>query len=456
MYRTPYRLARGGLLALGAVLALGCEAEPEDEEDVPPAFTEEECPHDWRWTAAQKRNIEAFTGERDEVPGYNDCQRFLLGSMSNPSYGNVFAIFVADSVAAAHGIGDTPGDPAGPANGTEVLSSGTSVAPSAANGDEMSAVALDEMSAVALIAAWGDYEPLGIPGAGYYCLLMDSRPSPSAAIVRAGANADCESPLMSTRHDLFVFPRQPPPADVPGVVRWGFDGIPTKDTLAGSWVQYAIVPCGSTICYVGPTGPNGSGPGFTPKPPQAILASISEKLPVRGRGRVDLWHDTQFLADPGSSTGSTSPAASALFGVLIPDDELGNKTIEDFERGWVQVAEVAMSGSAYAEKFNFTATTGDAYNTVEICAYTDVSRHNCKGLSTDDMDTRCQADDPTDTRAWWAKHTSADSTMKYYCIEFIPPSSSGLKAPGTARWKWLADDEALWFRCDYGCCKDAV
>lgn len=470
MNRHLYRLAMGGLFALAVVIAVGCD----DKDDAPPPLTAEECPHDWPWTTAQEKNIEAFTGERDEVPEYNDCQRFLLGSLSNPSYGNVFAIFVADSVAEAHGTGgDTPQETAGAAHGTEteVPSSAASAATSAAN--------RNEMAAVALIAAWEDYGPLGISGPGFYCLLMDSRPRPSAAIVQAGANADCENPVMSTRHDLFVFPprlnRPNLPgrptnvpltsADVPGVVRWGFDGIPAKSdtdtaTAAARWVQYVIVPCGTAICYVGPTGPGGSGAGFTPKPPHAVLAGMGN-LPLQGRAReVDFWHDTQFLADPGSSTGSPAPAKPALVGVLIPDDSLGNKTIKDFEGGWVPVAEVGMSDSAYANKFNFAAT-GSKYNTVEACAYTAASPNQCTGVP-EVVEVRCKATDPQDptnpadppARKWRARHTNVDGTPTYHCIEYIPPSNSDLTVPGTARWKWLKGDEALWFRCENGCCKD--
>lgn len=461
MNRSLYRLTMSCLLALGAAFALGCEAEPEDEADAPPALTEEECPHDWPWTAAQEKNIEAFTGERDEVPEYNDCQRFLLGSMSDPSYGNVFAIFVAASVAEAHGTdGDTP---QAPGESVRAPSSDPAAGTSAANGNGM--------SAVALIAAWDDYRPLGIPRPGFYCLMMDSGSRPNAAIVEAGANADCDNPVMSTRHDLFVFrqpnrpnlPGRPPneqltPTDVPGVVRWGFDGVPAAGAAAtGNWVQYAIVPCGTAVCYVGPTGPGGSGAGFTPKPPYTILADMSGTLPQKGRTReVDFWHDTQFLADPGSSTGSTNPVVPPLVGVLIPDESLGNRTRQHFEDDWVRVAEVAMSGSAYDSKFNFTATTGDVYNTVDACAYTGSASgsHNCDGLPTN-IDSKCQATDPTDPAAlkWRARHTSANGTVTYHCIQYIPPSTPGLEVPGTARWKWLADDEALWFRCEDGCCK---
>lgn len=467
MYRSLYRLAVSGLFALGAVIVAGCDAKPQVDDDALPALTEEECPHDWPWTVAQAANIEAFTGERDEVPEYNDCQRFLLGELSNPSYGNVFAIFVADSVAEAHGTGgDTPQNPGGL---TTAPASGPAAATSAANDAATSAANGNEMSAVALIAAWGDYRPLGISERGFYCLLMDSRARPSAAIVRAGTYADCDNPVMSTKHDLFVFRQRHKAdgtelsgADVPGVVRWGFDGIPvdtsaTAGPSTDSWVQYAIVPCGTAVCYVGPTGPGGSGAGFTPKPPHAILAGM--KLPVHGRGReVDLWHDTQFLADPGSSTGSPNPVVPPLVGVLIPDESLGIRTRQEFESDWVRVAEVAMSGSAYESKFNFAATTGGVYNVVHACAYTggvSDGSHNCDGLPTD-IDSKCQATDPSHPAApkWRARHTSVNDTT-YHCIEYIPPfPSSDLKVPGTARWKWLADDEALWFRCEDGCCKD--
>ncbi|MFW6039676.1 MAG: hypothetical protein ACOC9N_01200 [Gemmatimonadota bacterium] len=429
MYRSSLTL----LLPVLPFAALACAEMEEPAPELPPVGGEE-CPHEWDWTDEQRRNIEAFTGGRDDVFAFNDCQRFLVGSRQSPAYGEVFAIFV----------------------GAE-----------AARGDAGAAASGEDEAAVALVAARGSYPPLGIGRAGFYCLLMDGRPGPNARMAPAGPGADCLDPPLEEARPLYTIRRDVEGSRetgdgsaVPGVARWGFDGLPTGGAGSGNghWVQYAILPCGDAVCYVGPTGPNDAEAGFDPPSPGDVLAAISGELPSDGEvRRVDGWHDAQFLADPAGPKGRPRPHPALLVGVLIPDPALGERTPEDFDAGWVRVAEVALSApSGYEEKFNFAETTGSAYNVVELCSYSGEAPGRCAELP-EEVDRRCRSIDPKDpgARRWRRRHVNAATgSTAYSCVKYRPrPGVDGeLDVPGVVRWKWLAEDEEAWFACPRGCC----
>lgn len=408
--------------AVGILAYLNGSGEVEDGDLPPEAGVE--CPHSWQWSSpAVAANIQAFTGGRDEVPELNDCERFFkVGSSSAPAYTTgVFALFISDSVATD--------DTVGPAGNTV------------------------DTAAVALVRALAEYAPLGILSSEFYCLiLIRERGAWRGGMAPAGTDANCLKPELAKLHELAVV-RRPiaPPRDLPNVVRWGFDGIPATGAAPGSWVHYAIVPCDGSICYVGPTRGEGVAPGFVPKLPQAILTDISQNLPTGGRVRaVDGWHDTQFLASPSPGSGDIQPATPRLVGSLIPDSALASRTPEAFEEGWVPVAEVAMSAkSGYEAKFNFSATTGSTYNTIEACMFTDSPPGNCEGLPSY---MTCSYDKPVGS--WRTRHTNAvTKAVTYHCVDLRPfPSIPSLVVPGTVRWKWDEKDEKAWFRCPEGCC----
>lgn len=435
-----------GGIVLGTVLGLGA---PDPEQ--PTVTTDsEECPHTWDWAQWDDSdnpgnlgaNIDAFTGGRDDVPEYNDCQRFFAeGTSNDPTYTDqAFAIFVSDSVATAK-----------PGNSSQ-------------------------RSAVALIRAGGKYEPLGLGDEGFYCLFLEPRISGNGvkAHMAPAPDGDCKQAGAKTR-DLWVFKEvpasaiglesRPRPGNVPPVVRWGFDGVKSTNAAPGKWVHYAIVPCDGDVCYVGPTGPASGGPGFIRRPPVDILKNISPGLPAGGRTRtIDGWHDIQYLANPVASSGTVDPAHPLLVGALIPAENLEKLVEKDFLDGWQPVAEVAMSSDAYKTKLNFAATTGAGaeYNRIEACAYktTETGTGNCtvqEGGTTSPLDAsvaqKCGKYDEHGL-AWRTRHYDpGEGTYTYHCVEVKPfPANQALVVPGTVRWKWHTDDEKAWFRCPLGCC----
>jgi hypothetical protein len=50
----------------------------------------------------------------------------------------------------------------------------------------------------------------------------------------------------------------------------------------------------------------------------------------------------------------------------------------------------------------------------------------------------------------WQTKIVSGTIAKYYRATRVDHSS--INVPGAARWRWLDDDETVWFRCAAGCC----
>jgi hypothetical protein len=79
----------------------------------------------------------------------------------------------------------------------------------------------------------------------------------------------------------------------------------------------------------------------------------------------------------------------------------------------------------------------------------------CHGQNCPDLPERkaCSASDD-----WWAKITRADDgAVKSRCVSRCDLSAAsvaeGFSVPGTARWRWLAQDEQTRMWCAQGCCE---
>jgi len=77
--------------------------------------------------------------------------------------------------------------------------------------------------------------------------------------------------------------------------------------------------------------------------------------------------------------------------------------------------------------------------------------------------TSCQDDPNNPGMHWWAKTVSADGSISYGCVrrrdhsgELAALRNANPKVrygiPGTARWKFLLNDESTWVSCPTGCC----
>lgn len=402
-----------------------------------------ECPHDLV-DRENRKALEDFTGGRDDIPEYNDCQKLMTGSSAAPRYGPLAAIFAGGEVPEVH------------------------VVPASLPGDTQVA------HAVAVIRSWGDYNPLGIR-TGYNCLFLQAAGDDwRAHMMPVGHTLDCSGAARSEFGPkvlrVTVVDRRPDgspygPGDVPLAARWGFD--------QQTWRQYAIVKCGIAICAIGEAAP----------PPPDLRAELTAINAHVNSGSVKydaaVWHDEQFLAakpSPNLIVGfwngswlaqlsgwkfsGLQPASPRIWGAAVPDDSLGQRGLEDFRRGWIPVARVALSreSSDYVNKMNFGSSRGVELNLVEACI--DIGG-NCEGLDSAAMDGRCASiDEKARNRTngtsdkWRARHTNMQTgEQRHFCIDFygLDPDDADLVVPGMVRLRWEGD-EKLWFRCPAGCC----
>jgi hypothetical protein len=60
---------------------------------------------------------------------------------------------------------------------------------------------------------------------------------------------------------------------------------------------------------------------------------------------------------------------------------------------------------------------------------------------------------PPDVTADLADHPELGGAMATAGFAAQRHPHPGFPIPGTLRWRWLADDETIWVRCDDGCCQ---
>jgi hypothetical protein len=122
------------------------------------------------------------------------------------------------------------------------------------------------------------------------------------------------------------------------------------------------------------------------------------------------------------------------------------------------------TSSHYKTKFGFDAVPADApfsrMNTIEMCYGTrsecDIDLSVLPG-SCGKMNSLCSFF----RRRWWARFQGAlekgTNTYTYKCVirrtHPHPELNEALGVPGTARWRWLADDPTTWEECANGCCE---
>lgn len=421
------------VIAIG-VAAGGCASTPPGGESGPTSevvVTSDigECPHTWTWEARDnqesrdtiEQQIASVTRGAHHVPAYNDCQKFVIEQAGQHVYSaGQFAIFaVQDS--------DLIG----------MLNEGVRVA-------------------AAVIFAEEAYAPMGIEK-DFNCLVLSVSGERWSAWMyppQNGGIADCSGKFPEKGgHPLTV---EPPVSPLPAqeghyaqLARWGYD----RDR----GLHYSTVTCGEAVCHVGPTS------GFTvtfARTPNADSATAME----RRVHELAPWHDQQLLAAFDIGTNSLRP--TDVWGTVFPDPGLGDRnTLDDFNE-WVTVAEVELSANHpdYTAKGFRMTTPGDVRNIVQSCviitnARGEVMRNQCLDLPAEFLPGRgkCDASDKaTPGESWRSRHIPVDGDIKYFCVKRYPLNVEGLEVPATARWRWRADDELLWYRCKFGCCDEQV
>jgi hypothetical protein len=336
------------------------------------------------------------------------------------------------------------------------------------------------------VRAWGRYPRLGIEE-GWNCVYISNSQRPRATIIHLPeGEKKCPTPITADTagdniRELVLTRTQIPgarPADYPPVARWEWDPD-NKHQYIGfmcdGWCEAGpVVPAGNTAFAAAlPAAPLASEEAFLgtnhPEPPTVISGDAMQ----RRKKRIALikgWFDQEQLA-PDAPRQGVEPTKTR--GAIFPAPNLEDLNMAEHFRPdrWVLVATIAMSQRdlGYAAKFNFASDV--ARNTVPIDTRTLTTLELCRGDScarqiTADLcvwpEDKSQPEPPGMANRWWARVISgprhaADTT--YNCVIRRPhdnvrnDDNSQVRVPGTARWRWLRDDQTVWVRCDLGCCE---
>jgi hypothetical protein len=227
------------------------------------------------------------------------------------------------------------------------------------------------------------------------------------------SNATGCAPVSTANHLTVV------PIGVPG---WSGDSVPAVARFVADhdWMAGIGIRCLTGWCTIGyPSGlmrrqPHdvGSGPESTHR---LVLG----------------WFDDQEL---GNRPSVGAPLAPDVRASIIPEHGLdGYKLYPDFQDRWQVVATVHYHGAP-------TGKYGDAM----YWGFTDAAnKENVISLR----------HSGTDINTGW--QVMIDGVIKdpaHMRVIRIDHSAAGFHVVGTARWRWNDVDEAVWIRCDEGCC----
>jgi hypothetical protein len=422
-------LARAGAVLSLALLVSGCpHSQPGDglsEVQALPWVEVTDCPHYWseyRPRGQPNDTIAPLSGSWVDVPEYNDCQ--ALTAQGTTEYQGLGALFPSER------LGRLVNDIAD--------SSAAAGAPRA-------------ITAVTVVAVNGDYPDLGMEyGANCLYLYQDAAGAWSARMVPVSdGGAACRKALdialpVGTVLQVHLVDLPTTPAPLP-VARW--------ERNAGG-KQAVGVLCGTQWCSAVPAG-YGTGP-MPGVAVDATLGSWLQSLPgsssnvatpveLMGLALSRGWMDDQYLAPAG---GGSSP--TGLWAAVIPHPRLKDVTTDDFYRDWRAAAFVyippgqgasnALSG--YTSKYGYR----EGWNAILLC-------NGKAGSPCTPASPACaKAPDATKGEGRWYAHVVSRATgaVREFCVK---SRHQGMNVPGTARWRWLRNDETVWVRCVNGCCE---
>lgn len=399
--------------ATSAIAALGCSPSPEVIPDPTPATPglgvlatqpllagRPECPHDWDLKREQVPDVASTIN----IPEFNDCQRFIVRDRDGTlHYDSLYAIFAADTLMVLDSI-----DP-----GTRI--------------------------AVAEIYSEGRYDTLGI-ARNLNCLIIarDSSPAPGtweARMIPVTSGTQCDTlpdntgTLLTVHRLLGHFSSE----DFPRVARWQWD--------SANMVQYIGVYCGRAWCAV-------TNPELTPVFPPAT-GNRTRAIPG--------WHDDQLLAYH-DANGYLRP--SLIHGTIYPDPGLDARTSTAQFAGWTPAAQVTLEPltgvdpraiGQYKQTMNFDVTLPGQFNLMLLC-YGDI-RTTPNPCPMSPADSLRLANTCGGSGLWWAMVVAAGGDRKPLCVMRRPNENVPFRIPGTARWRWVANDERTWKACVQGCCE---
>jgi hypothetical protein len=376
--------------------------------------------------------------EIQNVPEFHDCQRFLVEDETSRElvYGARYAIFAARDLARTDAL--------------EMLNDTTLEAEAKDSISRLTGLEAGEAMAAAEIVADADYTPLQIER-GFNCLyvFLQGHQDWHAIMVPSGTvEQDCSEPVDpnelagSTLHVRLTgqghgFTGE----DFPKVARWDWDSVRTQ--------QYIGLKCGAAWCEVGEID-FASSKDLAQRigdPPVASSLKRKRRFYVKG------WSDEQELAVRQGS----QVVPSGIWGAIMPDSLLGTYDDPATFHEWVLAAEVALwvpegTANPYLAKYNFTQTDSpmERLNQISLCK---VETGGDCDLSNTDIPQKCEGDLPNES--WRARIISASARpdTAYRCVRRCDYTGQGFEVPGTARWRWLKDDEGAWMRCLQGCCE---
>jgi hypothetical protein len=368
------------------------------------------------------------------VPEYHDCQRLIT---SDSQYGPLVAVFAAFNLDTLIARLDSN-------NAHHLFHPGTTITQAETVGEILN-------------LGPETYAELGIPP-GFSCLRLYYKDSTRKAKIQPVGNEDskCLSAFdpVEDGTGLSELDVKPKPTrelsdmtQYPAVARWDWD--------AAGLQQYIGIKCEARLwCEVGRSGFTQSNADLDPS------TSTTPEAKVR---RIKGWYDEQQLDIPGTEPGKFVP--STVLATIIPHPDLVTFTKGKYDNEtWVLTGYVALDKDNlyYKNKFGFDAVLPGSHlsimNTIEFCLGTRVRcgipSQSALPPNTCGMDNwKWSASYPR----WWARIQSASklgtNEYKYRCVVRRSHPEQGATVPGTARWRWLANDPTVWEECLQGCCE---
>ena len=404
----------------------------------PGPMTLPECPHDWDFSKIQiKRGkelvpLQTLNGSphlsapqaQTNVPEFNDCQRLIIDSGETARYDSLYAVFAHDS------LDDT----------LKIKS------------------ALDTGAAfpmVEILSLGGNYPQLRIePGVNCLFVFKTNNEWRARLVAFGSVEQDCHSAKTVNQvlsyHELSIKRTTPGLTwnDYPAVARWEWD--------VGSNTQVIGFRCLDGWCEVGELGHQpDTGPDLTGTMDGIAGLSGSPVLKVKG------WYDEQRLSPAKNGWWKPGKGPLSVLGTIVPVPGLDRLDAASFA-SWQLIAYVNLSAPSpeYDKGQLFVPmTSAGNVTTISFCME-DWGGTNplptgqgCAGISiASRQGAKCGTEPTAPTIHWWAKTEPADKKApRYWCI-VRRSAPDRVPVPGTARWRWLADDETTWGRCGGACC----